>query len=110
SAWAASLERPTDQVTFFNFLASHDGIGLNPARGLLPEAEIDALVERVQAHGGLVSYKHNADGSRSPYELNVNYFDALSDPAGPEPRSAAVEPFMAAHAIIPSLARLPGLY
>jgi hypothetical protein len=24
------------EVTFFNFLASHDGIGLNPARGILP--------------------------------------------------------------------------
>ena len=61
---------------------SHDGIGLNPARGLLPEREIDALVARVQAHGGLISYKRNPDGTHSAYELNVNYFDALSAPFG----------------------------
>lgn len=110
SAWAATLARPTDQVTFFNFLASHDGIGVNPARGLLPEAEIAALVARVQAHGGLVSYKHNADGSRSPYELNINYFDALSDPAAAEASQVAVDRFVAAHAVMLALAGVPGLY
>src|SRR6185503_13821505 len=43
--WAAALKPPSDCATFFNFLASHDGIGLNPARGILPAAEIDFLVE-----------------------------------------------------------------
>jgi glucosylglycerate phosphorylase len=49
AAWARTLELPSDGVTFFNFLASHDGIGLNPARGLLTPAEIEALVA---ARGG----------------------------------------------------------
>ncbi len=110
SAWAATLARPTDQVTFFNFLASHDGIGLNPARGLLPPAEIEALVARVQAHGGLVSEKANADGSRSPYELNINYFDALSDPAAAEPPGLPIDRFVAAHAVMLALAGVPGIY
>ncbi|MCC6188639.1 MAG: sugar phosphorylase [Anaerolineales bacterium] len=110
SDWAAGLERPSARTTFFNFLASHDGVGVNPARGILPEADIEALVRRVQAHGGLVSYKHNPDGSQSPYELNVNYFDALSDPRGAEPPEHAVARFMAAHAIMLALAGVPGLY
>ena len=46
--WAQSLALPSDRVTFFNFLASHDGIGLNPARGILSDAEIDALVQRAR--------------------------------------------------------------
>jgi sucrose phosphorylase len=110
SEWAASLRLPASQVTFFNFLASHDGIGLNPARGLLPESEIEALVERVRAHGGLVSYKHNADGSRSPYELNVNYFDALSNPNTPESVETQVNRFMCAQAIMLALVGVPGIY
>ncbi len=109
SAWAAGLARPSARTTFFNFLASHDGIGLNPARGILPEAEIDALVQRATAHGGRVSLKHNADGSRSPYELNINYFDALSDPAEGD-MQAAVDRFVAAHAIMLALAGVPGIY
>jgi len=110
AAWAASLKLPTDRVTFFNFLASHDGIGLNPARGLLPPGDIDALVQQTLAHGGLVSYKHNLDGSRSPYELNINYFDALSDPAGAEPLALAVERFLAAQATMLCLQGVPGIY
>jgi sucrose phosphorylase len=54
--WAATLQTPSKRTTFFNFLASHDGIGVNPARGILPAPEIDFLVERCQAHGGFISY------------------------------------------------------
>ncbi len=108
--WAAGLALPSDQTTFFNFLASHDGIGLNPARGILREDEIDALVQQVVAHGGRVSYKTNPDGSTSPYELNINYFDALSDPHGGEPLSLQIDRFVAAHAIMLALAGVPGIY
>ena len=37
--------------------ASHDGIGLNPLRGILPESEILALVEKLQQEGALVNWK-----------------------------------------------------
>ena len=79
SSWAKTLTLPSNKTTFFNFLASHDGIGLNPARGILSTADIDVLVENTLEHGGLVSYKHNSDGSQSPYEMNISYFDALSN-------------------------------
>lgn len=110
SQWAAGLELPSDQVTFFNFLASHDGIGVNPARGILPAADIDALVAQTLAHGGLISYKQNADGTQSPYELNINYFDALSNPGSHEPLATQVARFMAAQAILLSLRGVPGIY
>jgi glycosidase len=108
--WAAGLETPSDQSTFFNFLASHDGIGLNPAREILSQAEVDALVKQTLAHGGLISYKQNSDGSQSPYELNINYFDALSNPEGNEPIEVQIKRFMAAQAIMLSLQGVPGIY
>jgi sucrose phosphorylase len=108
--WAAGVVLPSEKTTFFNFLASHDGIGLNPARGLIGETDIAALVDRVVAHGGRVSYKTNPDGSTSPYELNINYFDALSDPNGGEPLSLQIDRFVAAHAIMFSLTGVPGIY
>ena len=40
SRWASNLEVPGDEVTYFNFLASHDGIGINPVRGIIEEEEI----------------------------------------------------------------------
>ncbi len=108
--WAQSLTLPSDCVTFFNFLASHDGIGMNPARGILSDAEIEALVQRAQDHGGFVSYKHNPDGSRSPYELNINFFDALSNPSANEPLPTQINRFICAQAIMLSLAGVPGIY
>lgn len=110
TAWAGGLSLPSQQVTFFNFLASHDGIGLNPARGILPESEIEALVARCLAHGGLVSHKTNPDGTQSPYEINISYFDALSDPDGREPPGVQVDRFIAAQAIMLAVIGVPGIY
>ncbi|MBE0680929.1 MAG: sugar phosphorylase, partial [Anaerolineales bacterium] len=110
SNWAKTLTLPSDKTTFFNFLASHDGIGLNPARGILSDAEIDSLVHKTLEHGGLVSYKHNADGSQAPYEMNINYFDALSQPNGNESLAMQVSRFMASQAIMLSLLGVPGIY
>jgi len=125
SEWAKTLTLPSDKTTFFNFLASHDGIGLNPARGILSNADINSLVNKIIAHDGLISYKHNADGTQSPYEMNINYFDALSNPYLLQPPSSAagtppgvvyesldlqVDRFICAQAIMLSLIGVPGIY
>ena len=110
SRWAADLKRPSPATTFFNFTASHDGIGVRPVEGILPRAEIDRLVERAQRHGGAVSYKANPDGSQSPYELNINYFDALSDPHSDEPLERQVNRFLVSQAILLAVAGVPGTY
>ncbi len=110
SQWAAGVESVSAQTTFFNFTASHDGIGVRPVEGILSPGEIDALVNRARAHGGDVSFKNNGDGTRSPYELNVNYFDMLSDPAGGEPLELQAKRFLASQAIQLAFAGVPGIY
>lgn len=110
SEWAAKLSPPSNQTTFFNFLASHDGIGLNPVREILSRRQIADLIEMTRAHGGLISYKRNSDGSQSPYELNISYFDALSNPNSREPLSLQADRFLAAQAMMLSLQGVPGIY
>ncbi|MEX1045243.1 MAG: sugar phosphorylase [Chthoniobacterales bacterium] len=107
TGWAAGLTVPSPDTTFFNFLASHDGIGLNPARGLLPEKDIAALVDLAHRAGGYAGQKTMPDGSQAPYELNVNYFDALA--VGCDD-ATAVRRFTVAHAMAFALAGVPGLY
>ena len=109
SRWAATLKSPSPGATFFNFIASHDGIGVLPARGILPEAAVQGLVDRTEAHGGQVSYKANPDGSTSAYELNITLYDFLNDPANPDPTVDARR-FLASQAILLSLAGVPGIY
>jgi len=77
SEWAKCLRVNSPHNTFFNFTASHDGIGVRPLEGILPRSEIDSLIDIVTENGGSVSYKRNPDGSQSPYELNITYVDAL---------------------------------
>lgn len=107
--WAATLKPPSAGATFFNFIASHDGIGVLPARGFLNEAQVQGLVDRTLAHGGQVSYKANPDGSASVYELNITLYDFLNDPTAPDPERDA-QRFLASQAILLSLAGVPGIY
>lgn len=110
TSWAAGPSLPSERVTFLNFLASHDGIGLNPVRGILSEAQIEALVAHALEAGGLVSYKFNADGTQSPYELNINYFDALAGADAHGSPEMQVKRFIAAQAIMLALVGVPGIY
>jgi glucosylglycerate phosphorylase len=106
--WARGLQNPSDEATYFNFLASHDGIGVRPVEGILPRAEVAALAERVRARGGLVSVKSDVGGGESPYELNVSLFDALADPGAPE--ADGVRRLLVAHALMLALPGVPGIY
>lgn len=110
STWAATLATPSQTTTFFNFMASHDGVGLRPVEGILTSEEIQALATQVQAHGGLVSYRNQPDGSQSPYELNIVYFDALNNPNSSEAQQTQVDRFLASQAVLLSLAGVPGIY
>jgi len=110
SKWAAVLEPPAGEATFFNFLASHDGIGLNGAHGFLSADQTRLLVERAE-HCGAVSYRSDPQAGLRPYELNVNLLDFLADspPESPLPKEA-VPRFLTAHAILLALAGVPAVY
>lgn len=98
--WAKGIKRVSETATYFNFLASHDGIGLRPVEGILTEEECQQIVDKVTQCGGCVSYKKNTDGTESIYELNISYASALG----------TVEKMLAAHAILFSLIGVPAIY
>jgi glycosidase len=105
--WAASLEDPGDGASYFNFCASHDGVGLTPTHGILSDGEREALIETVLARGGRISYKATAEG-KIPYEMNINYLSAATDPLLPD--SQRSDQFLATQAVMLSLAGVPGIY
>lgn len=109
AAWASELDAPSSQTSSLNFLASHDGIGVRPVEGILSESEVEDLCQAVLRNGGQVSYRTRGDGSRSPYELNSVYLDALAGP-GHETQERQVDRFLAAHSILLALAGVPLLY
>ena len=109
SNWAKTLDLDSATNTFFNFTASHDGIGVRPLEGILPPEEVELLIETVRKNGGGVSYKQNPDGSESPYELNITYVDALGKKDTPADPFHAKR-FIASQAVQLVLPGVPGIY
>ena len=77
TSWANQIPQTPNDQTFLNYTASHDGIGVRPLEGLVPEREISRLIDGMNAFGGLVSMKTNRNGTSSPYEINITYYDAM---------------------------------
>jgi sucrose phosphorylase len=108
--WATTIAPPSETTTFLNFLDSHDGIGLLPVAELLTVEERQQLVRRVTRHGGLVSYRAAADGTPTPYELNIPWFNALNDVDSDEPEELQIARFLASRAVALALLGVPAIY
>ena len=77
NAWQMTMPPAQMGCTYFNFTASHDGIGMRPAEGLLNPDDISQMIETIKGFGGLVSMREGNDGTMHPYEINVALYDAL---------------------------------
>ncbi len=75
--WMMSMPPAPLGCTYLNFTASHDGIGMRPAEGLLSDEEQLQMVETIRQFGGRVSTRHGSDGNEHVYELNISLFDAF---------------------------------
>lgn len=107
--WAQALPALPGNCTFFNFTSSHDGIGVRPLQGILPDKEIDYIVKQVQRRGGKVNFRNLPDGSQRPYELNITYYSALSDPDHPESQTS-MDRFMCSQLAAMALKGMPAVY
>lgn len=109
SEWSRKLTPPPDGCTYFNFAASHDGIGVRPLEGLVPEDEFERVVKAVIDRGGKVSYKQNPNGIESPYELNITYFDAFAD-ADSNDINMQIRKFLCSQALMLGFRGVPAIY
>ncbi|MCR9109109.1 sugar phosphorylase [Marivita sp. XM-24bin2] len=107
--WQRSMPPAPLGCAYLNFTASHDGIGMRPAEGLLSAEDQEAMIRSVKAAGGLVSMRALPDGGEAPYELNTTYFAALGRTfAGPDAHH--VERFLCSQTIVMSLEGIPAFY
>lgn len=107
--WAKRLPLLSDECTYLNFTASHDGIGLRALEGILPTHEVESLLESMHRFGGFVSMKANPDGEDSPYEVNISLFDGLQGTR----RGCdqwQVDRFICSQAIMLCMQGIPALY
>ena len=107
--WLKHLSPPPAGCTYFNFTASHDGIGVRPLEGLLPDEELKQLLDDMRSSGAYVSTRRNTEGVDVPYEINVTYYDAFRNP-GHQSAPWQVSRFLLSQTVALSLRGIPGIY
>ncbi|MEM8829682.1 MAG: sugar phosphorylase [Cyanobacteria bacterium P01_G01_bin.19] len=107
--WMMSMPPAPLGCAYFNFTASHDGIGLRPAEGLLSDAEYQTMLKTMEEFGGKISMRSKPDGSQSPYEINISLFDAFKGTAkGVD--EWQIERFLCSQTIMMALEGIPAFY
>ena len=107
--WSMGMPPAKEHTTYFNFIASHDGIGLRPTENILTDQERDTLIDIVKEFGGVISNRKKPDGTETVYELNIALLDAMKGTfKGID--HMQVERFIACHAIMLSLEGIPAFY
>lgn len=109
SQWLMSMPPAQNGTFYFNFIASHDGIGLRPAEGLLDDQELDDMINTLQTFGGRVSWRASEGGRSKAYEVNISLFDALQGTVN-GPDRWGIDRFICAHAIMLGLEGIPAFY
>jgi sucrose phosphorylase len=105
--WLETIDDIPAGTTYFNFLASHDGVGLRPLEGLVDEADVQTLVDGCVANGGLVTYRSDGSGTAVAYELNSTWFDLVR---GPSVGIEAMARHVASHGLMFALRGEPAIY
>ncbi|WP_448212618.1 sugar phosphorylase [Colwellia sp. MEBiC06753] len=107
--WLMSMPPAQNGTTYFNFIASHDGIGLRPVEGLMTDQEIGTLINTMKQFGGAISWRTSETGEQKAYEMNIALFDALQGTVhGPD--KYGMQRFICAHTIMLGLEGIPGIY
>jgi sucrose phosphorylase len=107
--WMMSMPSAPIGCAYLNFTASHDGIGLRPTEGLLSEAEHQTMLEMMEQFGGKISLRAKPDGTQSPYEINIAWFDAMKGTANGEDKWQ-IERFLCSQTIMMALEGMPAFY
>lgn len=107
--WMMSMPPAQDGTAYFNFIASHDGIGLRPVEGILSDDEVDQLIKTMQSFGGHVSWRALDNGVNKPYEINIALFDAMQGTLKGKD-NLGEQRYLCAHRIMLALEGIPGIY
>jgi len=108
-SWLMTMPPAQLGTFYFNFIASHDGIGLRPAEGLLSDEEIESLLNAMLRFGGEISWRALSGIEKRPYEINISLYDALKGTLQGEDQFQ-FQRFICAHTIMLALEGIPAFY
>ncbi len=107
--WQGAMPPAQLGCAYLNFTASHDGIGMRPAEGILKPDDTDAVIAAVRGFGGEVSMRALPGGGQSPYELNITWFEAMKGTFAGEDEFQ-IPRFLASQTLVMALEGIPAFY
>ena len=107
--WSMTMPPAKNGNSYFNFLASHDGIGLRPLEGYVDDEELVNMINRMEEFGGKTSYRISQWGDKVPYEMNISFLDSMTGTID-KIDDYKVDRFNCAHAIMLSFEGVPAIY
>ena len=107
--WSMTMPPAKNGNSYFNFLASHDGIGLRPLEGYVDDEELINMINRMEEFGGKTSYRISQWGDKVPYEMNISFLDSMTGTID-KIDDYKVDRFNCAHAIMLSFEGVPAIY
>ncbi len=106
--WSRSMPPAQENNSYLNFLSSHDGIGLRPLEGILPEKELKKYINFFKKQGALFGLRKNKK-KESIYEVNITLLDSFKETyLGSD--SFGIKRFILAHTILFSMEGIPAVY
>lgn len=107
--WQGTMPPAQLGCAYLNFTASHDGIGMRPAEGLLPPEAQAQIIAKVRDFGGQVSMRALPGGGEAPYELNITWYEAMKGTFAGEDQWQ-FERFIASQTLVMALEGIPAFY
>ena len=108
--WMMAMPPARRGKAYLNFIASHDGIGLRPAEGLLAPKELENLTSTLRDFGGEISMRRTPEGELTPYEANISLYSAMAGTIQKGKDKWQSDRFICAHTIMLALEGFPAFY
>ena len=107
--WSKSMPPAQKNNAYLNFIASHDGIGMRPAEGILGTRVLNKLFKRIEINGGMFSFR-KVGSKNKVYEVNTTLFNALKKTDFDEKGLYSIDRYLAAHTMLFALEGVPAVY
>ena len=108
--WMNKLPSTKLKNNYFNFIASHDGIGMRPVEGYLNKSALNSLFKRLKKNGAQLSFRKLNKKHKKVYEVNITLFNAFKNTDYDKKGLYSLERYISAHAIMFSIEGVPAVY
>lgn len=106
--WSRSMPPAQFGNSYLNFLSTHDGIGMRPLEGILPQDELDKFINTLEKSGAYLTHRVSQK-KKTVYEVNTTLLDAFKNTYNGSD-NFKIKRFVLAHEILLSMEGIPAIY